>query len=133
MGVMVTVVDEPSPIRRIGGLVVLRDIIDDFVQRVVKDPMIGFMFRNVDPLALSQHEFEFTARFLGAPIEYSGRPIREAHAKHKIMGGQFDRRRKILHDVLMDHRVPPDVRARWLEHVDQLRNVVTRQGQGVCD
>jgi len=129
---MSLVAEEPSPIRRIGGMVGLRDIIDDFVRRVVEDPMIGFMFRSIDPLTLSQREFEFTARFLGADIQYSGRPLREAHARHRILGGQFDRRRKILHDVLLDHRVPPDLRARWLEHVDTLRSVVTQQGAGEC-
>lgn len=131
---MPTAIEEPtpSPMQRIGGTIALRNIIDDFVKRVMNDPMIGFMFRGVDPLTLSQREFEFTARFLGAKIEYTGRPIRDAHARHKIMGGQFDRRRKILHDVLMDHRVPPDVRAQWLEHVDKLRAAVTLQGRGEC-
>lgn len=129
---MTAVTDEPTPIQRVGGPFALRNIIDDFVRRVVDDPMIGFMFRDIDPLVLAQREFEFTARFLGASIEYSGRPLREAHARHRIMGGQFDRRRKILHDVLIDHRVPPDLRAKWLHHVDRLRSVITQQGAGEC-
>ncbi|NJK90199.1 MAG: group 1 truncated hemoglobin [Myxococcales bacterium] len=121
-----------SPIRRLGGLIALRTIIEDFVQRMVDDAMIGFMFRDADLLSLAQREFEFTARFLGANVPYTGRPLRDSHAPHRIMGGQFDRRKQILHEVLMDHRVPPDLRAQWLDHVEKLRPVITAQGRGVC-
>lgn len=117
---------------RLGGEAVLRPIIRDFVQRMVKDIMIGFFFRNVDPVRLEEMEYLFTAKFLGADVEYTGKTIRDAHGPHPIMGGQFDRRKKILEETIDAHGVPADIKEKWLGHVDALRGQVTRDAQGVC-
>lgn len=116
----------------LGGEPVLRPIIHDFVQRMVKDIMIGFFFRGVDPVRLEEMEYQFTAKFLGAPIAYTGKAIREAHASHPIMGGQFDRRRKILEETIQAHGVDPKIAEAWLAHVDKLRPQVTGDAGGVC-
>lgn len=117
---------------QLGGEWALRPIIDDFVARMVNDVMIGFFFARVDLDRLREKEYEFTARFLGADIQYTGKTIREAHRPHPIMGGQFDRRRKILAETIHDHDVPPLIRDQWLAHVDALRAQVTRDVEGVC-
>jgi hemoglobin len=111
----------------------LRTIVDDFMNRVTSDLMIGFFFANVDLKTLKQREFELAARMLGASIPYTGRPLREAHRSHPIMGGHFDRRSQILRNVLADHDVPEDIRQRWLEHVEALRSQITGQQSGQCD
>ena len=118
---------------RLGGAEVLRPIIHDFVRQMVDDTMIGFFFRDVDVAQLERREFQFTARFLGADLPYEGRPIRRAHAPHPIMGGQFDRRRRLLEACIEAHGVPADIQAAWLEHVDRLRPQITGDGQGECD
>lgn len=111
----------------------LRAIVDTFINRVTSDLMIGFFFTNVDLAALKQREFELAARMLGATIPYTGRPMRQAHRTHPIMGGHFDRRSQILRNVLAEFEVPDDIRQRWMEHVEALRADVTgHQGQG-CD
>ena len=117
---------------RLGGEAVLRPIIHDFVQRLVKDMMIGFFFRNVDPARLEEMEYLFTAKFLGADVTYTGKTIRAAHAPHPIMGGQFDRRKKILEETIEAHGVPADIKVQWLAHVDALRGQVTGDAEGVC-
>lgn len=122
-----------TPFEAIGGEPVLRTIIRVFVERVMSDPMIGFFFSGVDPRRLEEMEYRFTARFLGADVEYPGKPLREAHQKHPIMGGQFDRRRRILEEIIDEYSVPEDVKQAWLEHVDSLRPLITRDGRGECD
>jgi hemoglobin len=122
-----------STYERIGGEARLRAVIDDFVDRMKRDTMIGFFFWNVDAERLAQREFEFTARFLGADLPYSGRPIRTAHAQHPIMGGHFERRRRLLEETLIDHGIAPELRAEWLAHVDKLRPAVTRDARGDCN
>lgn len=111
----------------------LRTIVDDFINRITSDPMIGFFFANIDLPTLKQREFELAARMLGADVPYTGRPLRQAHQGHPIMGGQFDRRAQILRTVLADHDVPEDIRQRWLEHVEALRSQITGQKSGECD
>ena len=119
---------------RAGGEAGVRQAIDEFVRRVASDLMIGFLFRNVDLKLLGDREYEFTANFLGAgQVQYSGRSLKEAHASHLIMGGQFDRRRQILLEVLDEQGIAADVRTGWLSHVDDLRNLIVRGGQGQCD
>lgn len=116
----------PTLFELAGGETAVRAVIDEFVHRVSADLMIGFFFRNTDLQQLRQREFEFTARFLGATdTPYSGRPLREAHTAHKIMGGQFDRRRQILSEVLVDRGIDPAVQEAWLAHVDQMRAQIT--------
>ena len=71
-------------------------IIDTFIDHVFEDRMIGFFFRNADRERIKEMEFQLAANFLGAEIEYHGRPLDQVHAKHPIMGGHFARRRQIL-------------------------------------
>ena len=121
-----------TPFERAGGEWALRAVIDDFVDHMVEDPMIGFFFDGVDRFRLRDKEYEMTARFLGASVPYTGKGLRAAHAPHPIMGGQFDRRRQLLVEAMARHRVPGDVQAIWLDHVDRLRGVVTRDPAGAC-
>ena len=121
-----------SAFDRIGGEPVLRAIVDDFVARVFADTMIGFFFRNVDQARIRELEFQHAAEHLGGPVHYRGRPLAEAHAKHPIRGGHFDRRKQILRETLDHHAVPADVRDAWLAHVESLRALVTRDPAGRC-
>lgn len=117
---------------RIGGEPALRAIIDDFVDRVFDDVMIGFFFRDASRERIGEMEFQHAAEHLGAPIAYGGRPLRAAHARHRIMGGQFERRKKILADTLAAHHVPDDIAERWLDHVESLRALITGDPGSEC-
>ncbi len=123
----------PSYFEQLGGEVALRKIIDRFVDRIVDDVMIGFFFRDVDRDRLKQLEYEFAASHLGAGAQYTGRPLDTAHRKHPIMGGQFNRRLKILEKILDEFDVPVAVRDHWLAHNERLRPFITRDAGGLCD
>jgi hemoglobin len=124
---------EPSFFERLGGEPVLRRIVDRFVDRVFDDPMIGFFFGNASRERIKEKEYEFAARHLGADVPYTGKPIRDAHAPHGIMGGQFMRRLKILEDTLTDLGVAEDITRHWLEQNEKLRPLVTRDAGSHCD
>src|SRR5262245_32543277 len=123
---------ELSAYERIGGEAALRAIIDEFVDRIFDDLMIGFFFRNASRERIKEMEFQHAAEHLGGPVVYSGRPIRSAHSAHRIMGGHFERRKKILGDVLIAHRVPDDVREGWIAHTESLRAEVTKDAGSEC-
>ncbi len=78
-------------------------------------------------------EFQLTARFLGADVEYRGRPLDEVHAKHPIMGGQFARRLRILEETLQDYEVPKHIQEAWIGHTEALRSLITRDAESDCD
>jgi hemoglobin len=118
---------------KLGGEKQLRAIIDSFVDRVFEDRMIGFFFRNADRRRIKEFEYQLAARFLGADIEYRGRPLAKVHANHPIMGGHFARRRQILSETLDSFNVPPEIKAVILEHTDALRREITPEVGSGCD
>jgi truncated hemoglobin YjbI len=121
-----------SAFEQLGGEPGLRAIVDDFVDRVVDDIMIGFMFRAVNRRRLKELEYQHAAEHLGGAVHYTGRPLRQAHAQHRIMGGQFARRRELLRKTLVDHNAPQAVIDAWLAHTDSLRSLVTTDSEGEC-
>jgi hemoglobin len=118
---------------KLGGESRLRKIIDTFIDRVFEDRMIGFFFRNADRGRIKELEYQLTASFLGADIEYRGRPLGKVHANHPIMGGHFDRRRQILSETLDFYEVPPAIKAVILQHTDALRSEITPETGSECD
>lgn len=118
---------------KLGGEAPLKALLRDFYDRVFSDLMIGFMFRKADKERLIEKEYELTARLLGAEVRYTGEPMAEVHARHRIMGGQFARRAQILKEVLADHNVPEEVREAWLSHQESLRHLITADAGGNCD
>lgn len=121
-----------TPYEQIGGHQSLQTIVDDFVQRVTSDVMIGFFFRAVDKERLKVLETDFAAAHLGGPAQYKGRPLSVAHGPHRIMGGQFNRRLKILEQTLRDHKVDSNVIELWLAHNEELRAHITRDARDEC-
>ncbi|HKU37294.1 MAG TPA: group 1 truncated hemoglobin [Polyangiales bacterium] len=117
----------------LGGEPKLREIIDDFVERVFVDIMIGFFFANADKERIKRFEFEHASALLGGPHAYAGRPLRQAHAAHPIRGGHFARRMQILRQVLAAHGVPEPVQKRWLEHDLALAGQITGDALGECN
>ena len=124
--------EQQSLYERLGGEPALRAVIDDFMERVFADIMIGFFFRDTNKARIKELEFQLAAEFLGGPQRYRGRPLAEAHQKHRIMGGQFARRSQILREVLLAHGAPTDVSSAWLAHVESLRAEVTTDPNGQC-
>ena len=122
----------PTLYDQIGGQT-LRAVVEDFYDRVFADIMIGFLFHGKDRQRLIDKEWEFAAQLLGGPVKYSGRPIRQAHAKSPILGGHFERRLQILKEVLADHGVAEAVCDRWIEHTLALRSQVTGDRGSECD
>ena len=117
----------------LGGEAKLRAVIDDFVERVFADIMIGFFFASADKERIKHFEFEHASALLGGPHAYSGRPLRQAHAPHPIRGGHFARRMQVLRQVLAAHGVPEAVQARWLEHDLGLAGQITQDNLGECN
>jgi hemoglobin len=131
---------EPTPLARGPALferigeAKLRAVLADFYDRVFADVMIGFMFAGKDRAHLVEREYELTARMLGAPgVVYRGLPMRTAHGRHTIFGGQFERRLQLLKQTIADHGVDPDVARVWIEHTLALRPQITHDRGSECE
>jgi len=124
---------QPSLFEALGGEAVLRPLIARFVDRMFEDIMIGYLFHAADRERVKAKEYEFAARHLGAPVEYTGRPLPEAHRAHRITGGQFMRRLQILKETLAAFQVPAPVSEHFVQHTLSLQAQITNNALDQCD
>src|SRR5882757_792319 len=124
---------QPSLFEALGGEAALRPIIARFVDRMFEDIMIGYLFRAADRERVKAKEYEFAARHLGAPVEYTGRALPDAHRAHRITGGQFMRRLQILKETLAAFQAPAPVSEHWVLHTLSLQAQITNNAPDQCD
>ena len=122
-----------TPFEQLGGEAKLRAVIDTFIERVFADRMIGFFFRSADKARIKEMEFQLAANFLGANVEYGGRPLDQVHRKFPIMGGHFARRRQIFKETLEHFQVAEEIQLALLNHTDALRPLITPESGSDCD
>lgn len=121
-------------IEQAGGIEGMRRMVRTFYDMVFTDMMISFFFRNSDKERLIQKETELLCRAIGdTSIPYTGKPLREAHAAHPIMGGHFERRLQLMRDAMQAHSLPAAVQAAIVEHTEALRPLVTDDAGSECD
>src|SRR5260370_3445267 len=89
-----------SLFEKLGGESRLRAIVNAFIDRVFEDRMIGFFFRNADRARIKEMEYQLAASFLGAGINYTGKPLAKAPVNHPFTRSHFARRRQILKETL---------------------------------
>ncbi|MGM0577493.1 MAG: group I truncated hemoglobin [Myxococcota bacterium] len=116
---------------RLGGEEGTRAIVEDFVDRMFDDVMIGFLFHGKPRRRIKEMELRLASEQLGGPYSYTGRDLGAVHRRLPLMGGHFARRRRILENTLRDHGAGEDVIERWLGHVDALHDEI--MGQDVED
>ncbi len=76
---------------RIGGEEGIKNLIESFYARVLKDPVLFPYFENVPMDKLVRMQREFFAMATGGPAEYSGRPLAHVHQHLKIGKAVFQR------------------------------------------
>jgi truncated hemoglobin YjbI len=117
----------------IGGEPAIRAVLRTLYDRLFADLLVGFLFAGKDKEKLIEHQLWFTARFLGGPSRYEGRPLPEAHAALPLLAGHFDRRHHLLAEVLREHLVPAHVADEWLRVDASLKAAVLKSGQDARD
>lgn len=109
---------------RLGGEPGVRAIVDDFLDRIFADEMIGFLFDKAPKPRIRAFEYRWAAAHLGGPVVYDGRPLEEAHRAARLFDGHFARRLHLVRTVLGERGVPADIAARWLAHDEAQRERV---------
>jgi hemoglobin len=108
----------------IGGEERVRAVLQSLYDKLFEDPIVGFLFEGKDKQHIVSEQLMFTCHFLGGPQVYTGKPLPEAHAKLPLLPGHFDRRHRLLAQVLEEQRVPEEVRRVWLGIDENLRRSV---------
>jgi len=122
-----------TPYEAIGGEAHVRAALQALYDRLFEDPLVGFLFEGKDKGRIVEQKVAFTCSFLGGPQRYTGKPLPEAHAQLPLLAGHFDRRHRLLAEVLAQRAVAEDVRAEWLRIDAALRPSVLAAGEDARD
>ena len=102
-------------------------LMDDFVNRVVKDPRIGGHFKDVKPAALKESLTEQICQLSGGPCKYEGADMKSAHADMDINKGHFNALVEVLQSAMDAQGIPFAQQNRLLALLAPMhRDVITK-------
>ena len=81
-------------------------LVDDFVNRAVKDPRIGAHFKDVKPAALKESLADQFCQLSGGPCKYEGADMKSAHADMQINKGHFHALVEVLQSAMDAQGLP---------------------------
>src|SRR6476659_8789886 len=81
---------QPSLYERLGGELRVRKIVNELLDRNLKNPEIGHYFKNIDLKRLKQSVFEFFSMGIGGPHTYTGKDMRTAHVDLGLSENDFN-------------------------------------------
>ena len=81
-------------------------LMDDFVNRVVKDPRIGGHFKDTKPAALKESLTDQICQLSGGPCKYEGADMKSAHADMDINKGHFNALVEVLQSAMDAQGIP---------------------------
>ena len=113
----------------IGGEARVREVLQSLYDRMFDDLIVGFLFAGKDKARIVEQQLAFTCHFLGGPQVYEGLPLPKAHANLPLLPGHFDRRHRLLEQVLDERKVPLAVKRVWLQIDLALRPSVLAAGE----
>lgn len=111
----------------IGGAPIVRAALDVFYPRVLADATLSAFFLGVDIERLKKSQEAFFAEALGGHGAYTGRSLRDAHARTKRRGVNndvFDRYVTVFKCVLVDLEVPTVKIGEWLAILEGARGQI---------
>ena len=117
---------QPKPdslYKRIGGYDAIAAVVDNFVPRLVKDPMLAKYFvHSQDTLMhIRQLAVDQICALTGGPCVYIGRDMKTAHKGLGISGAEWDAAVKHLTATLDQFKVPAAEKDELLKAVSALR------------
>jgi hemoglobin len=116
-----------SDYQAIGGGPAVKEVVDDFYQRVLHDPQLTRYFIDVDLPRLKRHQALMITKVLGGPDGYTGRSLRDAHSGLEITVADFGRVIGHLGAALQQAGVPEEIIGRAAAAVRQTKpEIVTR-------
>lgn len=128
---------QESLYQRLGGLVPISVVVDDFIDTMIPDP-----FLNRNP-AIDEARQRVPAPYLkyqvtamvcqetGGPCQYTGRSMQASHAHLNITAEEWDRMIVIFKEVLARHQVPEAEQEDLLEIINSTRDdIVTANSSG---
>jgi len=123
---------EKSLYDRLGGLMPISVVVNDFIDAIVPDPFlnknpaIDEARKRVPSSYLKYQVTTLVCQTTGGPCQYVGRSMKESHAHLNISEGEWDRMIVIFKEVLNKHQVPMTEQKGLLDIIDSTKaDIVT--------
>jgi len=94
---------------KIGGMGAVNAAVDIFYTKVLKDDLIKHFFEKIDMTTQAGKLKAFLAYAFGAPLPYSGKQMKEAHAYMKLTEAHFNAVAGHLVSTLQELNVPQNL------------------------
>ena len=101
-----TVTQKVSLYERLGGEHVVRKIVNDTLDKNLKNPLIGHHFQNIDMDNLKRLVFEFFSMGTGGPGQYTGRDMPSSHKHLKLTEQDYQSSNSDLLEALRENGIP---------------------------
>ncbi len=102
-------------------------LVDDFVDRLLKDPRIGSHFKDIKPAALKESLTDQFCQLSGGPCKYEGADMKSAHADMDINKGHFNALVEVLQTAMDAQGIPFAQQNRLLALLAPMhRDIITR-------
>lgn len=118
---------EPSLYQRLGGTPGIAAVVDDFVDNVRADPMIGKRFQGADIAHTKQMLTELICQDSGGPCTYSGRSMKDIHRGMDISDAEFNDMAGDMAKTLDKFKLPQREKADVLNLLASLRGDIVGQ------
>jgi len=119
---------------RLGGLMAITVVVDDFIDEMVPDPFlnqnpaIDEARKRVPSPYLKYQVTSFVCQATGGPCQYTGRSMKESHDHLNITEEEWDRMVVIFKDVMDEHLVPGPEQKDLLELIDTTKtDIITAE------
>jgi hemoglobin len=116
--------DQPSLYDRLGGIDVIRLIVDDLVARIAADPRISAFFASTDIGKLKQHLVEQICSIAGGGCDYKGRTMKKIHAGMGITDAHFGALIEALDRTLDKLEIPAKEQAELVDALTALQGEI---------
>jgi hemoglobin len=94
---------------RFGGPLAVEELVDRLDERLMLDPRLAVRFADVDLAGLARHQRDLVTLLLGGAGSYTGRRLRDVHARFDLGEGDFDAFLDHLKHALPAMGTPGDV------------------------
>lgn len=110
-----------------GQLPGIEKVVDNGVDRILKDPRINDRFKNTNIRRLKRMLTDQFCEILAGPCRYKGRDMAEAHAQLGLRDADFNALVEDFQNAMDDNKVPFRAQNKLLAHLAPMhRDVVTR-------
>ena len=118
---------QPTLYQRLGGTPGIAAVVDDFVDNVRADPLIGKRFQGVDIDHTKAMLTELICKGSGGPCAYTGRSMKDTHRGMDISDAEFNAMAGDMAKTLEKFKLPQRERTDVLNLLNSMRGDVVGQ------